>query len=60
MSWSSRCGAAHVLIWRSRAVVRTANGAVELLAGRREIEGSDDEEELDPAALAALVAGIGI
>jgi methionyl-tRNA formyltransferase len=42
-----------------KAVVRTADRAVELLAGRREIDGSDEEEELDPAALAHLVARIG-
>ncbi|MEO6418459.1 MAG: formyltransferase family protein [Polyangiaceae bacterium] len=39
-----------------RAVVRTRDGAVELLAGRREIEGSDDEEELGPDDFARLVA----
>ncbi len=41
------------------AVVRTADGAIELLAGRREVEGSDEEEELDRAALARLVTRIG-
>ncbi len=38
-----------------KAVVRTRDGAIELLAGRREIDGTDDEEELDAGDFVRLI-----